>query len=84
MRQREHCRVECPLFRHQVRDQQAAPLGPDLSVVWKFEEFVATMRTGVDSNGHELNRQMPWRPIGRMGDEELMAIYEFLTHMPRS
>jgi mono/diheme cytochrome c family protein len=65
---------------------QAAPLGPDLSVVkgWKFEEFVATMRTGVDSNGHELNRQMPWRPIGRMGDEELMAIYEYLTHMPRS
>jgi mono/diheme cytochrome c family protein len=65
---------------------QAAPLGPDLSVVkgWKFEEFMATMRTGVDSNGHELNRQMPWRPIGRMGDEELMAIYEFLTHMPRS
>jgi len=47
-------------------------------------EFVATMRTGVDSNGHELNRQMPWRPIGRMGDEELMAIYEYLTHMPRS
>jgi mono/diheme cytochrome c family protein len=65
---------------------QTAPLGPDLSVVkgWKFEEFVATMRTGVDSNGHELNRQMPWRPIGRMGDEELMAIYKYLTHMPRS
>jgi mono/diheme cytochrome c family protein len=65
---------------------QGAPLGPDLTVVkgWKFEEFVATMRTGVDSNGHELNRQMPWRPIGRMGDEELMAIYEYLTHMLRS
>jgi mono/diheme cytochrome c family protein len=65
---------------------QAAPLGPDLSVVkgWKFEEFVATMRTGVDPNGHELNRQMPWEPIGRMGDEELMAIYEYLTHMPSS
>jgi mono/diheme cytochrome c family protein len=65
---------------------QAAPLGPDLSVVrgWKFEEFVVTMRTGVDPNGHELNRQMPWQPIGRMGDEELMAIYEYLTHMPNS
>ena len=42
------------------------------------------MRTGVDPNGHELNRQMPWQPIGRMGDEELMAIYEYLTHMPNS
>jgi mono/diheme cytochrome c family protein len=63
---------------------QAAPLGPDLSVVkgWKFEEFLATMRTGVDPNGHELGRQMPWRPIGRMGDEELRAIYEYLTHLP--
>jgi mono/diheme cytochrome c family protein len=63
---------------------QLAPLGPDLSLVkgWKFEEFLATMRTGVDPNGHELGKQMPWRPIGRMGDEELRAIYEYLTHMP--
>jgi mono/diheme cytochrome c family protein len=65
---------------------QAAPLGPDLSVVrgWKFEEFAAAMRTGVDPNGHELNRQMPRWPIGRMDDKELMAIYEYLTHMPSS
>jgi mono/diheme cytochrome c family protein len=63
---------------------QLAPLGPDLSLVkgWKFEEFLATMHTGVDPNGHELGKQMPWRPIGRMGDEELRAIYEYLTHMP--
>ena len=65
---------------------QLAPLGPDLSLVkgWKFEEFLATMRTGVDPNGHELGKQMPWRPIGRMGDEELRAVYEYLTHMPES
>jgi mono/diheme cytochrome c family protein len=63
---------------------QLAPLGPDLSPVkgWKFEEFLATMRTGVDPNGRELGTQMPWRPIGRMGDEELRAIYEYLTHLP--
>jgi mono/diheme cytochrome c family protein len=65
---------------------QLAPLGPDLYLVkgWKFEEFVTTMRTGVDPNGHELGKQMPWRPIGRMGDEELRAIYEYLTHMPNA
>jgi mono/diheme cytochrome c family protein len=65
---------------------QLAPLGPDLNLVkrWKFEEFVTTMRTGVDPNGHELGKQMPWRPIGRMGDEELRAIYEYLTHMPNA
>jgi hypothetical protein len=41
------------------------PLGPDLYVVkyWKLEEFIATMRTGVDPNGHKLSEQMPWRPM---------------------
>ena len=49
---------------------------------WKLEEFVATMRTGVDPNGHELSKEMPWQPIGRMSDEELSAVYEYLTHSP--
>jgi mono/diheme cytochrome c family protein len=65
---------------------QLGPLGPDLNLVkgWKFEEFVATMRTGVDPNGHKLGKQMAWRPVGRMADEDLRAIYEYLTHMPES
>ena len=65
---------------------QLAPLGPDLNLVkdWKFEEFAATMRTGVDPNGHEIGKQMPWKPIGRMGEEELRAIYEYLTHLPNA
>jgi hypothetical protein len=59
---------------------------PDLNLVkeWKLEEFVATMRTGTDPGGHELNEQMPWRPIGKMDDEELGAVYEYLTHLPGS
>ncbi len=63
---------------------QLGPLGPDLNLVkgWKFEEFVATMRTGVDPSGHQLSKQMPWRPVGRMSDEELRAVYEYLTHLP--
>jgi mono/diheme cytochrome c family protein len=65
---------------------QLGPLGPDLNLVkgWKFEEFVATMRTGVDPNGHKLSKEMPWRPIGRMSDEELNAVYEYLAHLPNS
>jgi hypothetical protein len=51
---------------------------------WKFEEFVATMRSGVDPNGHEIGEQMPWKPIGRMSEEELRAIYEYLTHLPNA
>ena len=63
---------------------QMAPLGPDLSVVkgWNFKGFIDSMRTGVDPNGHELSEQMPWRTVGRMDDEELRAIYEYLTHLP--
>jgi mono/diheme cytochrome c family protein len=63
---------------------QLAPLGPDLNVVkgWKFQAFVATMRTGVDPSGHTLSNQMPWQPIGRMEDEDLRAVYEYLTHLP--
>jgi cytochrome c553 len=65
---------------------QLGPIGPDLNVVkgWKREEFIAAMRTGKDPSGHEINEQMPWRPIGKMDDEELSAIYEYLTHMPES
>jgi mono/diheme cytochrome c family protein len=63
---------------------QLGPLGPDLNLVkgWKLDEFVATMRTGIDPNGHELSKEMPWRPIGRMGDEELRAVYEYLKQLP--
>jgi len=63
---------------------QLSPIAPDLNLVkgWKLEEFVATMRTGVDPNGHEISKEMPWQPIGRMSDEELRAIYEYLTHLP--
>jgi mono/diheme cytochrome c family protein len=65
---------------------QMGPPGPDLNLVkqWKLSEFIVTMRTGIDPNGHELSKQMPWRPLGRMDDEELAAVYEYLTHLPPS
>jgi mono/diheme cytochrome c family protein len=63
---------------------QLAPVGPGLSLVkeWSLEEFISTMRTGVDPGGHELGKQMPWRPIGKMDDQELSAVYEYLVHLP--
>jgi mono/diheme cytochrome c family protein len=62
---------------------QLAPVGPGLDFVkdWKPEEFISTMRTGVDPTGHELGKQMPWEPIGRMDDVELTAIYQYLVHL---
>ena len=65
---------------------QLPPIGPGLSLVkeWTLAEFIATMRTGVDPSGHQLGKEMPWKPVGRMDDEELAAIYEYLTHLPNA
>jgi mono/diheme cytochrome c family protein len=63
---------------------QLPPIGPGLSLVkeWKLDEFISTMRSGMDPSGHELAKQMPWRPIGKMDDEELTAVYQYLIHLP--
>ncbi|WP_426436638.1 c-type cytochrome [Bradyrhizobium genosp. P] len=63
---------------------QLPPLGPDLGVVkeWSLAQFIATMRTGIDPGGHQISDQMPWRPIGRMDDDELAAMYQYLTQLP--
>ena len=62
---------------------QMGPIGPGLNLVkgWSLQEFIATMRTGVDPGGHKLSEQMPWRPLGKMDDEELSAVYEYLTRL---
>jgi cytochrome c2 len=61
---------------------QIAPIGPGLQLVkgWKREDFIATLRTGRDPTGRQLSEQMPWQVLGRMDDEELTAIYEYLAH----
>ena len=64
---------------------QLAPFGPNLKLVkgWTREQFITTMRTGVDPNDHKLDpEKMPWKSIGRMDDEELTAIYLYLMDMP--
>jgi hypothetical protein len=49
---------------------------------WTKEQFIATMRTGVDPSGHALGAQMPWQNIGRMDDDELTAVYTYITGLP--
>ena len=44
------------------------------------EEFIQTMRTGKRPNGTEL--QMPWRNASQMSDEDLGALYVYLTSAP--
>jgi len=63
---------------------QLAPVGPNLSPIkgWTQAQFISTLRTGVDPSGHALNNQMPWRNVGRMDDEELAAVYAYITSLP--
>ena len=62
---------------------QLPPIGPNLKVVrgWTQEQFITTLRTGVDPGGHALSSQMPWQNIGRLDDEELAAMYLYLTSL---
>lgn len=64
---------------------QLAPIGPNLKLVkgWTQEQFIVTLRTGIDPLGHEIDpARMPWKSIGRMDDEELTAIYLYLSGLP--
>jgi len=64
-------------------DSPVGPKGPSLRVVkgWTQEEFINTLRTGVDPSGHELKPVMPWRSTGRLDDVELSALYQYLTSL---
>lgn len=56
------------------------PAGPALGHVkgWTLDQFVTTMRTGINPSGHELQPPMPWKQIGKLDDVELAAMYEYL------
>jgi mono/diheme cytochrome c family protein len=60
------------------------PKGPSLRLVkaWTKEEFINTLRTGVDPSGHELGPSMPWKSTGRLDDVELTALYQYLVSLP--
>ena len=45
---------------------------------WTEEDFIRTIRTGVNPEGDELHPFMPWRQYRRMSDDDLRAIYRYL------
>ena len=49
---------------------------------WSEEDFIATMRTGVTPNGHQLKDVMPWKDFGQMTDDELKAVWMYLQSLP--
>jgi mono/diheme cytochrome c family protein len=49
---------------------------------WTEEQFVNTIRQGIDPKGHKLNRDyMPWDYYTRMTDDELSAIWLYLESL---
>ena len=49
---------------------------------WSEEDFIATMRTGVTPNGHQLKDVMPWKYFGQMTDDEMKAVWMYLQSLP--
>jgi mono/diheme cytochrome c family protein len=57
------------------------PPAPSLRVAqsWTADQFVRTLQTGTTPFGRKLNpRMMPWKNIGRFGEDELRAIHAYL------
>lgn len=49
---------------------------------WTEEQFIETLRTGVNPDGEELVAEMPWRYYAQMTDDELKAIWLFVHSVP--
>jgi mono/diheme cytochrome c family protein len=67
--------------------QGFTPVGPHLPAIaaaWSVEDFVKTIRTGVDPGGHSIDAaNMPWRELSAAySDDELRAIYVYLRTLP--
>ena len=62
---------------------QMPPIGPDLELLqaWSLQDFVKTMRTGIDPDGHQIQDPMPWQQVGKMDDTELAALYQALRRV---
>jgi mono/diheme cytochrome c family protein len=60
------------------------PAGPNLRAIvphWTAEQFITTLRTGVNPAGRPLSNEMPWRFMGRLDDVELAALHAYLSSL---
>src|SRR6185295_4338817 len=61
--------------RNITPDEHGRPAGLTLN------QFITALRTGIDKDG-EILQVMPWPVYGDMTDEDLKAIYEYLSSIP--
>jgi len=46
---------------------------------WRVDEFIGTLRTGVDPYHHTLTEGMPWKAVSTFAsDTDLTAIYAYI------
>lgn len=68
--------------------EPGAPPSPNLTPgghlgEWSEEEFISTLRTGVEPDGEELDGEFfPWETFSKMTDGELGAIWRYLKSLP--
>lgn len=60
----------------------AANITPAGIGAWTPEEFINTIRTGVNPGGHTLDPRMPWKQMSKMTIEELLALHMYLQTVP--
>lgn len=66
-----------PAFPPATNLTPAGPMGS-----WSEREFVMAMRTGRRPDGSQMADFMPWRLIGQMSEDELLALYRYLQTVP--
>lgn len=79
--------VDCAICHGETLEGGAGgllPKGPSLRGVigWQSADFITAMRTGVTPGGTILDAdEMPWEGFGKLDDESLTALYEYITSL---
>jgi cytochrome c553 len=63
-------------------DQEGPPPGPSLVAFVKQHsqaDFIKTIRTGITPEGRTLSDDMPWRSYAKFSDDDLRALYAYIT-----
>ena len=69
-----------------VPGERDAPQAPNLTLLarakWSEEDFFKVIRTGVNKSGKQLDPEyMPWDHLAKMTDDELKALWLFLSSL---
>lgn len=68
--------------------EPGAPFSPNLTpggvlATWSTSDFINLMRTGTTPLGRQLDKNfMPYEDYGRMSDDDLSAIFQYLQSLP--